>query len=566
MVELYQQVQRRVHRMKQPGSARVSRIERWAWLLIHGFLWVLLHLVHHPSRSFEVLAKRNEDGTWKESYSQHVERVQRAKRFSFSGVVFVFLVVVTSLVLNLFTGTRFFSRAATQTFQMPQDVGWSDSGVTKSNLTVSGSDLVLTNKDTQVVDTSWASNNYSSADFAINPTTEVKLKAEVAANFTSGSGLNTGSNDIRDVFDNGTYLFIVTAGGLDVITKSTNTSKGYVSLASGFTAVYADATNVYVGDGDGGVFKYVINNISGNTSVGTATYLSSTSPSIVNNNVNDLWGAVISGSTYLAVATSGGVTVVNETAGTSKNSTETSSYSLVRVTTDNELYYYGSTTAKLQRKDNVSGLGAGFTETVNYTTATTPAILSNTINTIEATVNTSTAQAASNTVFVGTASGLSVLQEHSTQASGTAQNYVNEATAGDSGYASTGFKSAMKFDGTNDYVKVSDDDDMDFTSNFTVDMYVKFPGAFSADSQAKDAPLISKGEQFQAYFDHQTGKLNFEFGDQGPLGAGASTASTVGLYAPQTGTVDHVNGMMEFNDVLYIGTGTGSGRWFRSCV
>ncbi|MBI2426786.1 MAG: fibronectin type III domain-containing protein [Candidatus Kerfeldbacteria bacterium] len=449
--------------------------------------------------------------------------------------------------------------AATLTLTVPTDVDWDNAAATKSNTVKTGTDLVLSTTNNQFVDTNWGSNNYTSADYAINPTTETKLKAEVAQNFTNGSGLNTGSNVINDVFDNGTYLFIATAGGLDVITKSTNTSKGYVSLANGFTAVYADATNVYAGDGDGGVFKYVINNISGNTSVGSATYLSSTSPAIVNNNVNDLWGAVISGSTYLAVATAGGVTVVNETAATSKNSSETSSYSLVRVTTDNELYYYGSTTAKLQRKDNVSGLGAGFTETVNYTTATTPAILSNTINSLEATVNTSTAQATSNTIFVGTNSGLSILQEHSTQASGTVRHYVNEATAGNSGYASTGFKSALKFDGTDDYVKVSDDDDMDLTASFTVDMYVKFPSAFSADSQAKDAPLLSKGEQFQAYFDHQTGKLNFEFGDQGPLGAGASTASTVGLWGSLTGTTDHVNGVVEFNDVLYIGVGTSQG-------
>lgn len=471
------------------------------------------------------------------------------KAAALASVPFVLLVFAFIAQTNLF--------AATLTLTIPTDVDWDNAGATKSNTVKSGTDLVLSATNNQFVDTNWASNNYTSADYAINPTTETKLKAEVAQNFTSGSGLNTGSNDIRDVFDNGTYLFIATAGGLDVITKSTNTSKGYVSLASGFTAVYADVTNVYAGDGDGGVFKYAISNISGNTSVGSATYLSSTSPAIVNNNVNDLWGAVILNSTYLAVATAGGVTVINETAGTSKNSSETSSYSLARITTDNELYYYSSMAAKLQRKDGVASLGAGFTETVNYTTATTPAIVSNTITSLEASVNTSTALATANTVFVGTASGTSVIQEHSTQASGTVLNYDLQGTAGSSGWNSTNHKGVTNLDGTDDSLQVSDANSLDITgANATVEAMVKFPSAFDSSSYSKDFVVASKGENYKMYFDHNDGKLKFEYGTQTATG---TTGARV-LFTPDGTGFDAVHGLAVLNSVVYAGLGDATGQ------
>ncbi len=446
--------------------------------------------------------------------------------------------------------------AATLTLTIPSDVDWDNASATKSNTVKSGTDLVLSSTNTQVVDTTWASNNYTSADYAINPTTETKLKSEVAQNFTSGSGLNTGSNVINDVFDNGTYLFIATAGGLDVITKSTNTSKGYVPLTNGFTAVYADSTNVYAGDGDGGVFRYVIANISGNTSVGTARYLSSTTPAIVNNNVNDLWGAVISGSTYLAVATAGGVTVVNETAATSKNSTETSSYSLTRMTTDGELYYYSSSAAKLQRRDGVASLGVGFSETVNYTTATTPAIVSNTITSLEVSVNTSTAQGTSNTIFVGTASGTSVIQEHSTQASGTVLNYDLQGTAGSSGWNSTNHKGVTNLDGTDDYLQVSDANSLDLTgANGTVEAMVKFPSAFDSTTYSKDFVVASKGGNYKMYFDHNDGKLKFEYATQTATGTTGARA----LFTPDGTGIDAVHGLAVFNNIIYAGLGDSTG-------
>lgn len=442
--------------------------------------------------------------------------------------------------------------AATLTLTVPDNVDWNNAAATKSNTAKTGTDLVLSSTNNQFVDTNWGSNNYASADYAINPTTETKLKAEVAQNFTSGSGLNTGSNVINDVYDNGTFLFIATAGGLDVITKSTNASKGYITLTNGFTAVYADATNVYAGDGDGGVFKYVINNISGNTSVGSATYLSSTSPAIVNNNVNDLWGAVISGSTFLAVATAGGVTVVNETAATSRHSSETSSYSLVRLTTDGELYYYSSTQAKLQRKDSANSLSAGFSETVNYTTATTPAIVSNTVTSLEATVNTSTALATANTVFVGTASGLSVIQEHSTQASGTVLNYDLQGTAGSSGWNSTNHKGVTNLDGTDDVLQASDANSLDLTgANGTVEAMVKFPSAFDSTTYSKDFVIASKGENYKMYFDHNDGKLKFEYATQ--TATGATAART--LFSPDAQGYIAVHGLAVFNNAIYAGLG-----------
>ena len=178
------------------------------------------------------------------------------------------------------------------------------------------------------------------------------------------------------------------------------------------------------------------------------------------------------------------------------------------MTTDGELYYYSSMAAKLQRKDSVPALGAGFGETANYTTATTPAIVSNTITSLEVSVNTSTAQGTSNTVFVGTASGTSVIQEHSTQASGTVLNYDLQGTAGSSGWNSANHKGVTNLDGTDDYLQASDANSLDLTgANATVEAMVKFPSAFDSSSYSKDFVIASKGENYKMYFDHNDGKL-----------------------------------------------------------
>ncbi|WP_309719070.1 LamG-like jellyroll fold domain-containing protein, partial [Armatimonas sp.] len=95
--------------------------------------------------------------------------------------------------------------------------------------------------------------------------------------------------------------------------------------------------------------------------------------------------------------------------------------------------------------------------TRTYTTSTTPALRSNTVNSLAATVATSTAQAGSNTLAIGHSLGVDTIDEHSTQASSGISYYTREGTTGTSGYSQKNFGGAIftKLITTNSVVKAS---------------------------------------------------------------------------------------------------------------
>lgn len=93
---------------------------------------------------------------------------------------------------------------------------------------------------------------------------------------------------------------------------------------------------------------------------------------------------------------------------------------------------------------------------LTYSTTSTPALRSNAINDISVTTGTSAADNASNQVALATDLGAEVIHEHSTQASGYIEHFTNTGTIGTSNHSSKQFGNALKFDGTDDYVTLSE--------------------------------------------------------------------------------------------------------------
>ena len=135
--------------------------------------------------------------------------------------------------------------------------------------------------------------------------------------------------DIIDAVENKLWMRFINSGSLGRMLNMWSTS-----LA---TSVYALNGKMYVGVGhnsglaevnftsDSGILykaqRYIYNNNIANRNLDSG-FTANGSVAIVDNNINDVSVAVISGKTYVAVATDGGVSVINETDGTVVNLTD----------------------------------------------------------------------------------------------------------------------------------------------------------------------------------------------------------------------------------------------------
>ena len=164
---------------------------------------------------------------------------------------------------------------------------------------------------------------------------------------------------------------------------------------------------------------------------------------------------VIGGVQYFAGAGLDGIYLYNELTHQQNRYVKTSGddYLSVALTSGGRLYAANSTAGGVDVWTNVTADTADQTGAdLSYTTSSTPALLQNTVNSLSVTEGNSTADGVSNVLAVGTNSGADVIDEHSTQASGTVRHYTRQGSVGTSGYSEKNFGGALSFDGTNDFV------------------------------------------------------------------------------------------------------------------
>jgi hypothetical protein len=288
------------------------------------------------------------------------------------------------------------------------------------------------------------------------------------ARFTKASNNLIGANNILKVKALNGRLYVGSADGLTDIQLDDDTALRFTSSGNSMyqsTLANRDAALAYPAAG------------------GTA--LNSTT-------VNDVSPAVVGTALpkqYVALATASDINVVNNITGIGLNSnaptdspmykyaqTASDAYTKVFMTNQGSVYGANTTHAGLDVYTTVNADVAdqvGSTDRT-YSTASTPALRSNTINSISITTGTSLADYASNTVALGTDLGAEVIQEHSTQANGFVDHYVTTGDTGTSNYTSKNFGNALQFDGTNDYAKVPNSASLQpGTSDFTVEAWIK---------------------------------------------------------------------------------------------
>jgi hypothetical protein len=291
---------------------------------------------------------------------------------------------------------------------------------------------------------------------------------------------------------------------IDIIDADTN--KVWMRLPDGVSNVTSSATKISAakngqlyGASGSGLFAIELDrdasqkfNSSGNGQYnGTIAdrndalgYATASGSALASSTVSDVSATVISNAQYVAVALPAAMAVIVGITATDPNNTSASTirrygattgsnYSSVVLTSGGELY--GGNTcggcSNFARYDDIHLDSADQTSSTDrtYNTSSTPAIRSTNVNDISVTEATSTAESGSNTVAIAHDLGVDVIQEHSTQASGTIRYYTKAGSGGTSGWTSKAFGGSMLFDGSNDYAHNDA-----FATSLTADMTVEF--------------------------------------------------------------------------------------------
>ncbi|HSI20581.1 MAG TPA: LamG domain-containing protein [Verrucomicrobiae bacterium] len=208
--------------------------------------------------------------------------------------------------------------------------------------------------------------------------------------------------------------------------------------------------------------------IAGRAGSGTGTYAGSalSSGSSVTNVAVQVLGTPPK--TYVAYGINGGSTssgvdvVVNETANTRHGLTTTdspvrhyalaanSTYKSVLLTSAGTLYAANGTAGGVDRWDTIQSDTGDQVGTADrtYSTASTPALRNNTVNSLSVSTGTSQADYTSNTLAVGTSVGVDLVSEHTSQASSIITRYTPTGSVGTSKWNSEGFGGVVDFTGS----------------------------------------------------------------------------------------------------------------------
>lgn len=278
---------------------------------------------------------------------------------------------------------------------------------------------------------------------------------------------------------------------------------------------------------------------------------------------------IISNKMYVASAGSAGVNVIHNITSFDPNSrtgtivrygTDTwHAYADTELTSTGTLYGVNFTTApdQLEKWTSVQNDTSDQINAADrtWTPSSTPALRSADINDISVTSGTSTADnGTSDTIAIAHASGVDVIQDHSTQSSGTVRYYTKTGTVGSSSWNAKKFGGAIDLDGSSDYAAFSDNNSLDITSTFTLEAWVRLDtmpsGGSVARLMAKETAGGAAVASSYGFGIIGTGKLRFTIFDVADIDDTGSTTISAGSWyhvaVSKTGTSYHffINGTL----------------------
>ena len=235
-------------------------------------------------------------------------------------------------------------------------------------------------------------------------TTVVTLESTTAALSGITGRLKTKNSVVR-LYEDETYWYVGTEGGLDVVSKLDLDNIGFVTDAYGVNAIAADSSYIYFGSIDGydGVYKLSYNDLDNDST--SNVDIAFNTPTLQSNKINDLSRTVVSGKNIIAVGTDYGATIIVD--GYAVPYSSGYDITAVKATPDGILYLGNSTLGRVEVYYNVDSKTV-FNPVPDafYNELTSPGILGGNINQIEVTLNDSIMDEWSNTIYVATDNGL----------------------------------------------------------------------------------------------------------------------------------------------------------------
>jgi len=244
----------------------------------------------------------------------------------------------------------------------------------------------------------------------------VTMKPTTAA-LSGITGRVKSRNAVRRMYEDHTNWYLATSGGIDVVSKIELENVGFVLDGYGFNAITADTEDIYFGRSDGyvedayGVRRLSFNDLHRDSSERVQdAFNEGTSPSIPSNEVNDLFTATNASNGFLAVATVAGATLIKDNASGVNYSLGSDISSIHMDDGGSVLYLANNTLGRVEVYYNVHLDAVDSTvPDAYYSVTTTPEISNSIINQIKITNNTSIIDDYSNTIYVATDYGLTVI-------------------------------------------------------------------------------------------------------------------------------------------------------------
>ncbi len=152
--------------------------------------------------------------------------------------------------------------------------------------------------------------------------------------------------------------------------------------------------------------------------------------------------------------------------------TSNDTYATVALASNGSLYGADTTAGGVDRWDGMASAAANVlgSSTAAYTTSSTPALRSNTVNALSVSAGTSSADYTSNTVAIGGPVGVDLVNEGS---SPVINRYENTGSAGTSGWNSKGFGGALETNGSTNVTVPSSSKLDPGSGDFTVEGWFK---------------------------------------------------------------------------------------------